>query len=236
MKAPVEDTRSIYIQVEVDQIVSRVMAGKYSARTTSKDTKMSSMPKCPNCPAHYRAHELGRCSARGKTCVVCHSKNFARSCNGKKTESVKALEDADPPYQYDSDASVHRVEVIEISRVQTTNNNLVTVHIKNTPVQLFVDSGCCKTLIPHKLYQPQMGPIKPISTRFHPYGTHHHLSVLGQVSTTLVAESGAQHKTIVFIIEGHQIQPLLGDADTKSLGILCINPERKTKKGVRWSQ
>ena len=80
MKAPVEDTRSIYTQVEVDQIVSRVMAGKYSARTTSKDTKMSSMTKCPNCPAHYRAHEPGRCPARGKTCVVCHSKNhFAGS-------------------------------------------------------------------------------------------------------------------------------------------------------------
>ena len=76
-----------------------------------------------------------------------------------------------------------------------------------------------------------MGPIKPTSTRFRPYGTHHHLSVLGQVSTTLVAESGAQHKTTVFIIEGHQIEPLLGDADAKSLGILCINPEGKTKKG-----
>ena len=153
--------------------------------------------------------------------LVTNSPEKTGSRNCKKTESVKALEDADPPYQYDSDASVHRVEVIEISRVQTTNNNLVTVHIKNTPVQLFIDSGCRKTLIPRKLYQSQMGPMKPTSTRFRPYGTHHHLSVLGQVSTTLVTESGAQHKTTVFITEGQ----------AKSLGILCINSEGKTKKG-----
>ena len=57
MKAPVEDTRSIYTQVAVDQIVSRVMAGKYSAQTTSKDTKMTSMTKCLNCPAHYRVSQ-----------------------------------------------------------------------------------------------------------------------------------------------------------------------------------
>ena len=181
--------------------------------------------------------EPGRCLARGKTCVVCHSKyHFAGSRNCKKSESVKALEDADPPYQYDSDASVHRVEVIEISRVQTTNNNLVMVHIKNTPVQLFVDSGCRKTLIPHKLYQPQMGPIKPTSTRFHSYGTHHHFSVLGQVSTTLVAESGAQHKTTVFIIEGHQIELLLGVLVPNHWAYCASTLKGRQRKGVRWSQ
>ena len=80
MKIPGEDTRCIYTKDEVDQLIARVAAGKYS---TSKAANKDSKPgKCPNCPTHYRPHEPSRCPARGKTCVVCKSKNhFAGSKN-----------------------------------------------------------------------------------------------------------------------------------------------------------
>ena len=64
------DTPSTYTQEQVDQIVARIMAGKYSSHV--KDKEKSTKPKkCPNCPSFYKLHEPNRCPAKGKTCIVC---------------------------------------------------------------------------------------------------------------------------------------------------------------------
>ena len=153
--------------------------------------------------------------------------NFAGSKNCRSSERVHAIHEEEQPYHYDSDSSILRVEVIEVNSIVGTNSNMVTVYIQESPVQLFVDSGCRKTLIPRHYYQPSMGKIVPSSTRFRPYGTQQHLTVLGQVSTTLMSDSGSKHDTTVYVIEGHQTEPLLGDTDAKALGILKIIPSGK---------
>ncbi len=74
-----------HTQDEVDDIVARVIAGKYSARKPKGPGKNSPTPKCPNCPPHYNPHQTNRCPAQGKTCVVCKKRNhFAGSatCQG----------------------------------------------------------------------------------------------------------------------------------------------------------
>ena len=45
------------------------------------------------------------------------------------------------------------------------------------------------------------------------------------MKTTLQSERGATHETTIFIVKGHQTQPLLGDVDAKALGILTIYQE-----------
>ena len=68
----IDDVRQLtHTQEEVDNIVARVMAGKYSARRQRSPNQDTIRPKCPNCPPHYRPHNTSRCPAQGKTCVVC---------------------------------------------------------------------------------------------------------------------------------------------------------------------
>ena len=49
-----------------------------------------------------------------------------------------------------------------------------------------------------------------------------HIQVHGQISVLLRSQSGAQVKSTAYVVEGHQVEPLLGDADAKALGILQI--------------
>ena len=48
----------------------------------------------------------------------------------------------------------------------------------------------------------------------------------------LIAASGATIKTVVYIVEGHLAEPILGDEDAKALGILTINPNGKPTSEV----
>ena len=94
--------------------------------------------------------------------------------------------------------------------------------INGSQLQLFVDSGCKKTLIPLHLYQTEMGPLQPTKTRFRAYGTQT-IQLHGEIATALQSENGARHTTTVYVVEGHQAEPLLEDSDAKALGTLAIN-------------
>lgn len=233
----------MYTQQDVDSIVSRVLSGRYSVRSQpgAKPDAPKGGNKCKNCPPHYRTHESGKCPAQGKTCVVCKKKNhFAGSaaCTGAPT-SVKTVQEAqhtEVPYTYPqsgasgSAASIQmgRVNVIDIVKLQLTRDNLTHVKVNSHKLQLFVDSGCKRTLIPVEQYTPDMGLIHPTSIKLRPYGTTQHLAVRGEMPATLQCENGAQHQTVVYIVEGHQAEALLGDEDGKALGILNINPRGRT--------
>jgi hypothetical protein len=226
-----EDVRHVtYTQDDVDSIVARVVAGKYSIRNTpgapgTSGTKSEThRTKCPNCPPSYRPHDQYKCPARGKTCVVCKKKNhFAGSVTCKSDKSVKSVtyETEEGAYGYDS---CGHVEVVEVGHVQTAKkDNKVGLKINGEQLRLFVDSGCKKTLIPRDKYTSGMGKIKPSKVRLRPYGMTTFLQVDGEVGTTLECENGARHSTTVYVINGHLAEPLLGDVDAKTLGILTIN-------------
>ena len=133
--------------------------------------------------------------------MVCKGKNhFAGSKNCQSKEKVCAINEEDQPYQYNSDSSIKRVEVIEVHSIVGTNRNVVTVYIQGSPIKLFVGSGCRKTLIPRHCYQPSIGKIVPSNTRFRPYGTQQELTMLAQVTETLISYGGSKHETTVCII------------------------------------
>ena len=51
------------------------------------------------------------------------------------------------------------------------------------------------------------------------------LEVKGRAKVSLQAAQGQATETIVYVVKGHDIEPLLGLEDTVALGILTINPE-----------
>ena len=216
-----------YTQDDVDNIVARVMAGKYSVRSPSHTQPETPRHRCPNCPPHYNPHEQGKCPAKGKTCVVCKKKNhFAGSSTCKMSGTVKAIstnsDQENVPYVFKE--TVGWVEVVDINCLKSVGqDNSVNIKIKSTDLQLFVDSGCKKTLIPMDMYTPDMGHIQPTKVKFRPYGTTSMLMGKGEVYTTLESENGAHHQTTIYMVQGHLAEPLLGDSDAKALGILAIN-------------
>ena len=245
-----DPVRQVVDTGDVEAVVAKMLAhklpGKYSARPASTPRYKSGSagepdrPKCPNCPTHYRPHEPGRCPARGKTCAACQQRHhFAGSPNCRSSgpghmgpppgcaSGVRKLEG----YDYD-DEDEHVGRVVEVGHLRSEDSNHVQLKVNGEPVHFFVDSGCSKTLVPARVYKPTMGCLAKSSVRFRPYGTSALLQVRGQIPVTLRSQSGAQVQTTAYVVEGHQVEPLLGDADAKALGILQINHDGRAAETV----
>ena len=94
--------------------------------------------------------------------------------------------------------------IYEVGGIHTAqHDNTVSLHINGSQLQLFVDSGCKKTLIPLLLYQEKMGPLQPTKVRFRAYSTQTFIHVHGEKAAALQSENGARHTTIIYIIDGH---------------------------------
>ena len=232
-----EPVRQVLGEEEVEALVARMMAnkqpGKYSSRTatptseTRGDTSRGP-PKCPNCPGHYRPHGPGKCPASGKICVVCRKKNhFAGSANCAGANSkVRRV-----GYEYDGEDVGRVVEVGQV-QAESTGTNHVPLQVNDIPLTFYVDSGCSKTLLPRRLFSEDMGSLEKTAVRFRPYGTNERLQVHGQFQATLRSRRGATVTSTVYVIEGHQVEPLLGDNDAKNLGILQIRQDGGTAERV----
>ena len=216
-----------YSQDQVDEIVARVMAGKYSNRNQAKTDRKpeTNSSKCPNCPPHYRPHAPGRCPAKGKQCSECKEKDhFARSrvCKGDTGQPVRSVEV--------DEYTFGRVEVVEICQVAVSGmSNVASLSINRNRVSMFVDSGSKKSLLPYEQYEPSMGTLIQTNTKLRPYGTETFLNVKGKLHATLTCEKGAHIETDIIVVEGHLTEALLGDEDAKALGILKVDPKGSTE-------
>ena len=223
MKSNNEDVRRVkktYTQEEVDNIVAKVTAGKYSNRFKGKDGIIQKKKKCPNCPPHYRQHDQSRCPAKGKQCAACKKHNHFAGSSACPETTVKALEEEEQ-YQYESDESVSRIEVIEIKRVKPEDtDNVVTISVNGEEKDLTVDSGCKRTLLPMSEYDPSMGELQESDAMFRPYGTKTRLPVAGELTARLKTINGATVETTIYFIDVPGTEPLLGDLDGKALRIL----------------
>ena len=134
-----------YSQDDVDCIVTRVLAGKYSnpqSMTMQKKKTNRGSGKCRNCPPHYKPHITGRCPATGKRCVVCKGKkHFAGApvCPSKQS-SVRALE-TQPEWLYsyqntrDSRDTMEYVEVVDIGLLhESRSENMALIDVNNARV------------------------------------------------------------------------------------------------------
>ena len=225
----------VYTETELSEIVSRITAGKYSsqAHKSNNPTRNSSETKCPNCPPHYRQHAPQKCPAQHKTCVKCKQKgHFANSRSCGMTQPIRNISEggngASYNFEYEDDV-VNCIETIHLlsNSAMRDQCTMVQVAINDTKMQMFVDSGCKRTLLPVSMYTKKMGPIKESSIKFRPYGTNVMLKCHGAVEARIATESGADHATQIYIIEGHMAEPLLGRQDALALGILSITKEGK---------
>ena len=124
---------------------------------------------------------------------------------------------------YEFDRLEYVPALTEVGYVGHEDDNRVNVWVNGRPHTMKVDSGCRRTLIPVRFYEQAFGSLTTSDMKFRPYGTQTLLEVEGEVDVTLTSESGANHSTTVYIINGEAPDILLGDTDAKSLGILTIN-------------
>ena len=171
----------------------------------------------PTIPADAQ-HKAKHVSSVKRTTLQAHP-----HVKGERHKSTRGQQHPPPPptYSYDNQPVSH-VEVVEIGQI-TNPGNKISLHINNNEFQLYVDSGCKKTIIPQTQYTESLGQIRPSKTRFRQYGTQEHLTTFGEVPVSLRSSNGAQDSTTIYVVQGHKIAPLLGDEDAKALGILTIN-------------
>jgi len=225
-----EDCRRMYTENQVEELVAKLQAGKFSFQ---QHKSKSQDDKCPNCPPHYRPHR-GRCPALGKTCVKCKKKNhFSGSRACPSTGTVRNVNEEET-YQFCDDGDVNVMCIENIRHTQSPEirekGTMVNLEINKQPVEMFVDSGCNRTLLPFKMYKPVMGPLEEANIQFRPYGTSIILKCHGSITATIQAQSGVKYITKVFVVDGHLAEPLLGRHDAMALGILKIDKEGKPPK------
>ena len=56
-----------------------------------------------------------------------------------------------------------------------------------------------------------MGTLQPTKIRLRAYGTQTFIHVHGEIAATLQSENGARRTTAVYVVEGHQAEPLATD-------------------------
>ena len=198
----VERPRAVeyYSKQEVDEMLARVTTpSRFSERSKGQDRR--SNERCPNCPKHYRPHAVGKCPAQGQTCKDCKKRgHFAKSAACNRAVNVSSLE---TEYDYEGFASV---EIVEIGWMrENKNDNIVTVYVNGERMELMVDSGSRKTLIPEQVYKysVKVGPLRPSTKRFRPYGTQTLRKTTGEAIVQIKSRNGATIDTTVYVVDGH---------------------------------
>ena len=117
-----EACRRMYTEAQVNEVVSKITAGKFSIQSQKKklppnrnQTGQKSAPaqQCPNCPPHYRPHEETRCPARTKTCVVCKQKDHFAGAKACPMTVKRVEEESGPSYRFQDDEGPENLRCIE---------------------------------------------------------------------------------------------------------------------------
>ena len=82
--------------------------------------------------------------------------------------------------------------------------NMVEIRFNDIPLEVKVDSGCSKVIIPEKVYKQISKTTRLIKTkvRLRPYGMKDHLEVLGRAKVRLTAQAGASMETWCYVVKG----------------------------------
>ena len=153
--------------------------------------------------------------------MKCKKKNhFASSRACQSTGTVRSVtEDETYLFGDTGDVEVSCIETIRHTKSSEIREKgtMVNLEINKHPVEMFVDSGCNRTLLPFKMYKPTMGPFEEANVQFRPYGTSIILKCHGSVTASIQARSGARYLTKVYIVEGHLAEPLQGGKATQTV-------------------
>ena len=70
-----------------------------------------------------------------------------------------------------------------------------------------------------------MGPLKKPDINLRAWGCTDNLKIKGMVEVELGNMKGARTSSKVYVVEGHEAEPLLGDKDAEELGFITFNKE-----------
>ena len=75
------------------------------------------------------------------------------------------------------------------------------------------------------MYSEEMGEVVPAKYRLRAWGSNKRLDVKGMVRATIHTKKGAYTRSWIYVVGGHNPEPLLGDKDAAALGIITFKPE-----------
>ena len=81
------------------------------------------------------------------------------------------------------------------------------------------------TIIPPEIYDTSMGPLKKPDINLRAWGCTENLEIKGMLEVELENSKGAKTSSKVYVVEGHEAEPLLGDKDAEELGFIIFNRE-----------
>ena len=214
------------------QIMKLRKAGKYSGRNKANKST------CHRCNT---AHPPDRCPANGKTCFDCGGKNhFARSqvCNKKSVKRVDTEVYSETRTRHSTDGKKWNIcqddtspsnarRIVTLKKVSKPSNKWVDAKIGDKWQRLFADTGSEFTIISPKDYNVSMGSLQPPDVKLRAWGATDNLPVVGMLNTTIENINGARVESKVYVVDGHQPEPLLGDGDAEQLGFITFNPSGK---------
>ena len=194
-------------------------AGRFSGRHNKNKTE------CDRCKTE---HEPQRCPSNGKPCFSCGGKNhFAGSdaCpNTKKDTDKPNATDVDESKKKNT-ASNSTKRIVTIKRLSEKHQKWVEISINGINRNLFTDTGSEYTIIPPEIYDIKMGPLKKPDINLRAWGCTDNLNIQGMVEVELGNMKGARTSSKVYVVEGHEAEPLLGDKDAEELGFITFNKE-----------
>ena len=230
-----EDMEEDEIDEMIDslQIMKLKKAGKYSARSRNRQD----YPPCNRCGSF---HGPQRCPANGKECFTCGERNHfsgSKICTiPKKTreepysnsrmeskEASKTRYNEETPRHNTANGATKRI--VTIRKLSEDHHKWVEISINGVTRNLFTDTGSEYTILPPDIYDPRMGEIQKPDISLRAWGSTDNLKITGMIRPVLETKRGAKTSSKIYIVEGYEAEPLLGDLDAEELGFITFNKE-----------
>ena len=124
-----------------------------------------------------------------------------------------------------SQRTYHLRLIATVNEVSHSSSKWVDVIVGGHHLHLFTDTGSDFTIIPPELYHQDMGKVVAADTRLRAWGSNNNLDVKGMVRTSIQTIKGATTGTKIYIVDGFNPEPLPGDNDAQSLGLITFHRE-----------
>ena len=220
------DDEEINNMIDSLQIMKLKRAGKYSARNRNRQD----FPPCNRCNT---SHEAQRCPANGKECFTCGGENHfsgSKICSGtrkpsdeaKRTSKTVRIDDDTQRYTPPSGAAKR---IVTIRKLSEEHHKWVEISINGVSRNLFTDTGSEYTILPPEIYDPKMGELQKSDISLRAWGSTDNLKIAGMIRPILETKRGAKTRSKIYIVEGYEAEPLLGDLDAEELGFITFNRE-----------
>ena len=153
-------------------------------------------------------------------------KDTSTSSDSESSTSTTGIKRVETKYWPGTAASakLKHVRKVNSRTPKYKSSKWVTVFLNGRRQKLFADTGSKYTIITPAMYHPRLGKVVAANCILRAWGSNKTLDV-GMCRTTIRSSKGATGRSWIYIVGGHKPEPLLGDKDAESLGIVTFNPD-----------